>query len=154
MAAKDTRRSDRTGKFVGAGKDGIAERRAKAHSLRLEGCAFREVGERLGISEAQAYKDFQFVHQKTISEANESAEESRQLQLEQLDIAIRGLMPKVRDGNPRAAEVMAKLQQEKAKLLGTYAPEKRTHDVGGTLADFLALGFEAGGAEDAGEVEE
>ncbi len=140
-AERSKRRNAKNGKFVGDGPRAIEERRAKVHAMALSGMQFRDIAAKLGISLGLAYSDYKYVHDETIREANETAEQQRQKSVERIDRAIRGLLSKVDSGSARHAEVLARLEQERARLLGLYAPEKRQHDVSGSLAEFLSLGF-------------
>lgn len=102
----------------------IELKRHQAIQLRLRGFSYREIGEQIGCSTTTAFEYVNAVLERVKKETNETAEKARQLALGRIDIAVRGLMPKVEAGDARAAEVMAKLEERRAKLIGLDAPEK------------------------------
>lgn len=114
----------------------IEIRRNKAIQLRVEGWSYREIADELKVSVSTAFGDVESVVERNKQEANENSEKARRIALHRIDVAVRGLMPKVKDGDARAAEVMAKLEERRAKLIGLDAPEKRelTGADGGPLA--------------------
>ncbi len=114
----------------------IELRRNRAIELRIEGFSYREIAKELGVSVATAFNDVEAVIQRNKAEADERADKARHIALHRIDVAVRGLMPDVRSGNARSAEVMAKLEERRAKLIGLDAPEKRelTGADGGPLA--------------------
>ncbi len=114
----------------------IELRRNRAIQLRVEGWSYREIAEELKVSVSTAFGDVESVIERNRQEANENAEKARRIALQRIDVAVRGLMPDVRSGNARSAEVMAKLEERRAKLIGLDAPEKRelTGADGGPLA--------------------
>jgi hypothetical protein len=112
------------------------------------------IAEELGVGLATAYRDVKAVIDRTKAEANETADEIRAIELERIDAAIVGIMPKVEVGNSRACEVMVKLQERRSRYLGLDVPSKHEHtgpegapipiDARATLIDRLA-GLVAGG---------
>ena len=103
----------------------IELRRTKAIEMRVEGFSYREIAKELGVSVATAFNDVEAVIERNKQEANENADKARRIAIQRIDVAVRGLMPDVRAGNARSAEVMAKLEERRAKLVGLDAPEKR-----------------------------
>ena len=102
-------------------------RRARAIDLRLRGYGLREIAKELKVSVSQAHRDVEAVMKQMREKANESAERHLQISLERLDRAIKGLMPGVDAGSPRACEVLGKLEERRAKLLGIDKPQRLEH---------------------------
>ena len=89
----------------------IELRRTKAIEMRVEGFSYREIAKELGVSVATAFNDVEAVIERNKQEANENADKARRIAIQRIDVAVRGLMPDVRAGNARSAEVMAKLEE-------------------------------------------
>lgn len=117
--------------------------------LRRDGLTFRAIGARLGFSEVMAHRYYHGVQQRTREAANEAVEDVTQTELERLDRAIEKVTPLLDEPKRciRAAEVLEKLSASRRKLLGLDKPAKQTIDVGGNLAEFLALGLAPSGNE-------
>jgi hypothetical protein len=109
----------------------IALRRREALRLRAMGQKYAEIGEALGVSEATAWRDCTGELKRTRDETGEAAEEVRVLELERLDIATKGVMPKVLEGDERATDVMLRIQARRAKLLGLDSPDRQQVEVTG-----------------------
>lgn len=102
----------------------IAKRRVLALELRASGYTFRRIGQHLGISFEQAWKDVNAELKRLAEVSQDNATELRLLELERLDMGIKGVMPFIEAGSAPHAQALVKLIAEKAKLLGLYAPEK------------------------------
>lgn len=105
----------------------ILERQLQALELRKAGLSYRKIASKLGISHVQAINDVNGELKRLASLRTDSAEELRQLELERLDVALEGVMQYVKAGSPAHVAAMVRLMEQRAKLLGLYAPEK--HDV-------------------------
>lgn len=116
---------DRWGKFT-VTEAALEDRRAKVWNLRVEGCNFREIGKRLEIDAATAYRDFKAVYDRTLKDTNATADEERRVSLERIDYAIQKLMPAL-DGEDylNAMDRLDKLEKRRAALLGLDAPVRR-----------------------------
>lgn len=99
-------------------------RQIMALELRKSGFSYRAIGERCNVSHMQAYKDVQSELARLDSISLESASELRLMELERLDIAIKGLMPFVEAGSATHATALVSVIAQRSKLLGLYAPEQ------------------------------
>lgn len=116
-------------------KGAILERQVQALELRKAGWAFHDIGDRLGISTSQAFKDVSAQLKQLAALALDNAEELRQLELERLDMLIKGLEPMARVGNPGAVNSYLRVMERRANLLGMDAPvrQEMTGAGGGAL---------------------
>lgn len=108
----------------GAEKEQTEIRKLKSFQLRLEGKSYREIGRLQDISEAQAHRDVAQVLQSTIDNNKEDIEQLRQIELERLDNYIDSLDWKKNMGDFKTVEILLKIQDRRAKLLGLDAPTK------------------------------
>lgn len=99
-------------------------RQAEAVKLRLTGLSCREIGERLGISEKNAWKHLR----NALAAKGEEREESRTLMVARLDAILAKLWPQI-DDSPAAATAAIAIEKRRADLLGLDAP-KRTETTG------------------------
>ena len=99
-------------------------RRRAAVEYRKAGMGYRAIGERLGISQGQAYKDVQFVLKEVRASTNETAEELVQLELERLDNALMAIVGRAAKGELGAVDRLIKISESRRKLLGLDAPMK------------------------------
>lgn len=102
----------------------IAQRQIVALELRKSGYSYRRIAMQLNISLSQAWTDVTSELKRLSEISLESADELRQMELERLDMGIKGVMPFLEAGSAPHAMALVKLIAEKAKLLGLYAPEK------------------------------
>lgn len=99
-------------------------RQIMALELRKSGFSYRAIGERCHVTHVQAYRDVQNELKRLDDISLESAGELRLMELERLDMAIKGLMPFVEAGSAIHATALVKVIAERSKLLGLYAPEQ------------------------------
>ncbi|MFF8447885.1 hypothetical protein ACF06Q_09310 [Streptomyces leeuwenhoekii] len=83
---------------------------------------FREIADRLGCDVKNAHQAWKRGVEALAKEAAEAHRQYLGEQLATLDVAITGLMPKVIKGDVRSNEVLVRLLDHQAKLLGLYAP--------------------------------
>lgn len=102
----------------------IAQRRVIALELRKSGFSYRRIAHQLNISHQQAANDVKAELENLAAISQESALELRTMELERLDMGIKGIMPFIEAGSAPHAHALVKLIEQKAKLLGLYAPEK------------------------------
>lgn len=105
-------------------KEGAIERRQTAFELRKNGVPFRQIADRLGISEAQAFKDVQAVIHRLKELELEQLEDYRRIELERLDIAILAIASQVRSGHLGAIDRWIRLSESRRKLLGVDEASK------------------------------
>ncbi|WP_367134443.1 MULTISPECIES: hypothetical protein [Streptomyces] len=102
-----------------------AERRAKAIRLRLAGLDFDTIADQLGYaSRGAATKDVIRALEKRVAEVSQQVEVLRQLRLQRLDHLHAAYWPEALQGNSKAAEIVLKIDQQRAKLEGTDAPQR------------------------------
>lgn len=149
-----------------ADEDRIALRQSDALRLRIRGYSFREIAAELKISLAVAHSDVRTAMSGTLKRTAEELEAERELELHRIDTALR-VVAKILDGvlfaDESAAQTAAlqaemnlmdvltggdelklkaidrqvKLQEQRAKLLGLYAPQKVEAAVTGLSLDDL-----------------
>jgi hypothetical protein len=112
-----------------ADKITITNRQIMALDLRKSGFSYRAIADRTHTTHVQAYRDVQNELKRLSEISLESAGELRLMELERLDIAIKGLMPFVEAGSAIHATALTKVIAERSKLLGLYAPEKYEEQV-------------------------
>jgi DNA-binding CsgD family transcriptional regulator len=104
----------------------IVQRQIDALELRKAGYTFREIAARLSVSLGTAAHDVQAELKRLAAIRLDNAEELRQLELDRIDIAVKGLLPFVQSGSATHASTLLKCIEQRSKLLGLYAPEKYT----------------------------
>jgi outer membrane protein TolC len=103
----------------------IAERRVKALDLRKAGATYRQIAKQCEVSVETAWGDVQAELRALRTLAQADAEELRELELRRLDDWTLSLTPRVREGDPRAAVALVRMQERRAKYTGIDAPERR-----------------------------
>jgi hypothetical protein len=114
-----------------------AIKRVEALELRIAGGSYRKIGEQLGVSGKTAY---QWVTQALADVARlqaEQAEQLKALELERLDRLTVAIGRPAMTGDPRAVRAAVAVIQERAKLLGLYAPSEVRVRAGDELAALL-----------------
>lgn len=152
-----------------ADEDRIAARRAEAIKLRVRGKTIREIAEALKISVGQAHDDVRTAMGAIAKEAEENVQQERGLELHRLERALLVVEEVLLADEPtepeggkdtcetiessrelklKALDRLVKIQDQRAKLLGLYAAEKK--DITGKIAavgldelDALRKGAEA-----------
>lgn len=97
----------------------IAERSRKAKDMRVLGYTYPQIADELGVSMHTVRQDLKR-YMDTIP--REHAEEHRQIQLEQLELAMRKLAPRVNKGDQKAIDLWYKGIDRLMKLTGTDQP--------------------------------
>lgn len=100
----------------------VREHQQRALELRLTGMSTRAIAEALGVSDHSTI-------QKRISSAlkeiiREPAEAVIKMELERLDVVLRGLWMAAASGDLAAADRFLRIQDRRAKYLGLDAPTK------------------------------
>lgn len=133
--------------MTSADEDRIAARQAEAVKLRVSGHTIREIAEKLSVSVGQAHADVRSAMGAIAKEAEENVVAERGLELSRLERAIRVIEDVLLDPEPlpggdagddffeavessrelklKALDRLVKVQDQRAKLLGLYAPERR-----------------------------
>jgi predicted DNA-binding protein YlxM (UPF0122 family) len=83
-----------------------------------------EIAQKLGVSEQAVSKMLKRVLEETKAEISDEAEKLRAVQLERIEMMIRGLWTKAITGDEKAIETVNKLLTRQARLLGMDAPSR------------------------------
>lgn len=120
-----------------ADEDRIAARRAEAIKLRVRGKTIREIAAELGIGVATAHDDVRTAMTEIAQEAEGNVLAQRGTELARLERAL-GVVESVLTSAPtvdggdelqlKALDRLVKIQDQRAKLLGLYAPERKEID--------------------------
>jgi AcrR family transcriptional regulator len=131
------------GKRSAARKINIEERRHEALELRKHGLSMREIAKRLGVGVATIHEDIRQALASAIAENVKEAESLRTLEIERLDMYLSSMEKKLREGDTAAITVALRIAEQRAKLLGLNAPERReiTGDNGGAVENRVAIDF-------------
>ena len=104
-----------------------AKRRQDALELRLRGCTFKQIAEKVGYrSEAGAYKSVMSALRKANTE---NVEEVRKMEVRRLDRMLFVLDKKLREADTKAIQVALRIQERRARLLGLDLQVVPTMDV-------------------------
>lgn len=103
----------------------IAERRAKAFSLRKAGASYRQIAQQMAVSLNTAYADIQAELLELREQTKTDAADVRDMELQRCDEMILGLWPAVRRGDPKSVMAAVRVSERRAKLLGIDAPSKQ-----------------------------
>jgi len=143
--------TEKGGRPTTADQDRIALRRAEAVKLRAKGKGFQEIADTLGIGLATAHLDVRTAMAEIADEAQEYIQAERGTELARLERALSVVeavltsAPTAEDGDElqlKALDRLVKIQDQRAKLLGLYAPEKKEL----TGADGAPIAIDARGA--------
>lgn len=149
-----------------ADEDRIALRRAKALQLRIRGYTVREIGLELGVSKSVAAEDVRHAMGEAKKLSEDELQAERDLELHRIDAALR-VVAKILNGRAvtvaeaeasgisdadetelldaadelklKAVDRQVRLQEQRAKLLGLYAPAKVETEVKGVSLDDIDL---------------
>lgn len=114
-----------------------AVRRRKALLLRLKHNSYHAIAEKLGCSYGTAYNDVMKELDKLAAETREDTIRLRTLALRQLDRLASKLERKIEAGDVAAIREARRIEERRAKLLGTDAPEKMEIDGGVTTQLYI-----------------
>lgn len=115
----------------------VIARQMEALKLRISGWSYRRIGDTLKISHQQVKRDVEGELKRLANENLDKADELRELELTRLDHVIESMDSWLVSGNPQAANVYIKAIQERNKLLGLYAPEKKDVTSGGEKLEIV-----------------
>jgi hypothetical protein len=99
-----------------------AARSLESLNLRRIGYSYREIGKKLEVSEATAFRDVQEALSALDPVRKESAERLRELEVERFDDYLIRLQKKIDKGDSFAIKTAMKVAEQRAKLLGLNAP--------------------------------
>ena len=93
----------------------------KALDLRLSGASYRQIGQQLGVSHVQAFRDVQRVLREVVSEP---AEAVRRVELARLDRLMRAHWSAAIEGDTKATAMVLQIMDRRARYLGLDSPQK------------------------------
>jgi DNA-binding CsgD family transcriptional regulator len=141
--------TEKGGRPTSADADRIALRRAEAVKLRARGKGFQEIADALGVSLGTAHHDVRTAMTEIANESRKFIEAERGTELARLERALEVVEDVLLDPEPlfpdqgeeptdfekriessrelklKALDRMVKIQDQRSKLLGLYAPEKK-----------------------------
>jgi DNA-binding CsgD family transcriptional regulator len=97
------------------------EREREAVALRVEGCIYAEIGDRLGISDRMASR---IVNRAINRVLREPVGQLVDLESARLDALWQAMWPQALAGSARHAEVCVRICERRARLLGLDQPAK------------------------------
>jgi hypothetical protein len=100
------------------------QRLEKVATLRIEGHSLRAIAKQIGGSLAQTHADVQEALERTVDRTNNAIAIERALSLQRIDLAIKGVMSRVKKGDDAAITSLTRLDARRAKLLGLDVPIK------------------------------
>jgi hypothetical protein len=104
-----------------------AERQARAVELRIKGHTYAAIGADLGITTAGAHKLVRKALELKRAQVGRLTEELRATDNARLEAAVKGLMPAVEQGNPRAVLSLVAVLARRAKLMGLDLTPAQVH---------------------------
>jgi Sigma-70, region 4 len=97
------------------------ERERVAVELRVDGCTYAEIGDRLGISDRMASR---IVNRAMNRVLREPTDQLIDLERARLDALWQAMWPKAVAGSARHAEVCVRISERRSRLLGLDAPTR------------------------------
>jgi DNA-binding CsgD family transcriptional regulator len=137
-------------------------RERQALDLRLKGFDYEEIGRKLKISGAGAYKILMRVLDRWKEEFAEKIPQVRQVEIQRCDMMLRALGKGIKQGDTKSIQTALKVAERRARLLGLDAPVKvnpvddegRTMDLIAFRAIVLAAEVNVQGLDDVPELDQ
>lgn len=101
------------------------KRENAAVELHKSGWSYRAIAEKLGVTPTQAHRDVKNAIKALNATRLETTQDYVTVELERLNMLTKGLEPMAAVGNTMAVTAYVKVMEQRAKLLGLYAPEKK-----------------------------
>lgn len=107
----------------------MIERREQAINLRRAGLSLREIAKRLTVDPMTIHEDLKVMMAESIKENVDNADQLRAMELERMDKLLLNLSPLLQPKEGKTPDIKAvnaaiKISEQRAKLLGLYAPTK------------------------------
>jgi Sigma-70, region 4 len=115
MATSNARNGSRGGSIA------VRERERVAVELRVEGCTYAEIGDRLGVSGRMACR---IVNRAMNRVLREPVDQLIDLERARLDALWQAMWPRALAGSARHAEVCVRISERRSRLLGLDAPAR------------------------------
>lgn len=119
--------------------DPLDERRAQALGMKLAGLSYRMIGQQLGISHQQAFRDVSQATAELAAQRLEQTEHYVAIELARLDRLLMVVWPKAMRGEYAALDRALRILERIARLLGLDAPTKVAIDGKITLEGLFAM---------------
>lgn len=103
-------------------REKAAQRRLDALALRQAGASYRQIGERLGVSECQAWRDVDRALAALAKLTETEAEKLRALEMARLDAMLLPVLQQAKQGHLGAIDRVLRIMERRAKLLGLDKP--------------------------------
>jgi hypothetical protein len=103
---------------------GRAERAGQALDLRKAGLTFREIGDRMGVTEQRAHKIVTQELARLNGKRTESAEAVTRLEIERLNALMSAVWEKAKAGDLAAIDRVLAIMLRRARLLGIDAEKQ------------------------------
>lgn len=118
----------------------ISERRDQVIQLRRAGLSIRDIAARVNADPKTVHADIKTMLADAIRENVDNADQLRALEIERLDRVMLGLSPLVFPSKGgatpdlKAVDRYLRISEQRARLLGLYAPVKQDVQVSGALS--------------------
>lgn len=119
-----------SGKRQSANQIAMAIRRQRVCELRQTAMSVRAIAAQIvaeGLAPANysyvtASRDWRAEYERLLDKSSETAEQTRALELERLDVMLHAVWHKIESGDARAIDTALRVAERRAKLLGLDAP--------------------------------
>ena len=102
-----------------------AQHERDAVAMRIAGATYRQIGDKLGVTESAAARAVKRVLERTRKAADEDAETLRQQEAERLDALQLAVWPQAVKGHQGAVDRVLRIMARRAALLGLDAPTRQ-----------------------------
>lgn len=99
-------------------------RQQEAMELRRMGVSYKVIGDRIGVSDAQAHRDVMAAIKRLLKITEKDAEIVQIQELDRLDRLMMSIWNQAQNGSLAAIDRILKIMERRAKLLGLDAPTK------------------------------
>lgn len=99
-------------------------RRVEAAKLRAKGWSLYEIAKKLDVDPSTVWEYIRDYYKALNHEGEEAARTARELDLDRLDRAIKGIEQAIDMGDPQAINALVRVLDRRAKLLGIDAPAR------------------------------